>query len=119
MLDSDHRPPLDRATSFKAGARSAGSPLPASADRKYPTLGFRKRMVGFQLAYEQFPVNELAELGVALEQAGFDVMTHSDHLQPWRKSRPLRASVAHYELDWRAHKENRHGHHRHLPVLSI
>ncbi|HKR84309.1 MAG TPA: TIGR03557 family F420-dependent LLM class oxidoreductase [Terriglobales bacterium] len=84
MLDSDHRPPLDRATSFKAGARSAGSPLPASADRKYPTLGFRKGMAGFQLAYEQFPVNELAELGVTLEQAGFDVMTHSDHLQPWQ-----------------------------------
>jgi TAT-translocated FGD2 family F420-dependent dehydrogenase len=41
-------------------------------------------MVGFQLAYEQFPVNELAELGVAVEQAGFDVLTNSDHLQPWQ-----------------------------------
>jgi F420-dependent hydroxymycolic acid dehydrogenase len=44
----------------------------------------RKRMVGFQLAYEQFPVTELVELGALLEQAGFDVMTHSDHLQPWQ-----------------------------------
>jgi TAT-translocated FGD2 family F420-dependent dehydrogenase len=44
----------------------------------------RKGMVGFQLAYEQFPVTELVQLGVMLEQAGFDVMTHSDHLQPWQ-----------------------------------
>jgi G6PDH family F420-dependent oxidoreductase len=41
-------------------------------------------MVGFQLAYEQFPVNELVELGVAVDQAGFDVLTNSDHLQPWQ-----------------------------------
>ena len=44
----------------------------------------RKGMVGFQLAYEQFPVTELLHLGVMLEQAGFDVMTHSDHIQPWQ-----------------------------------
>lgn len=47
---------------------------------------FHKGMVGFQLAYEQFPVNELVEFGVLLEQAGFDVMTHSDHLQPWQSN---------------------------------
>jgi hypothetical protein len=40
-------------------------------------------MIGFQLGYEQFPVNELLELGLAVEQAGFDVLTNSDHLQPW------------------------------------
>jgi len=44
----------------------------------------RKGLVGFQLAYEQFPVNELVELGVLVEQAGFDVLTNSDHLQPWQ-----------------------------------
>jgi F420-dependent hydroxymycolic acid dehydrogenase len=49
-----------------------------------PNLQFHKGMVGFQLAYEQFPVTELVQLGVMLEQAGFDVMTHSDHLQPWQ-----------------------------------
>ena len=45
-----------------------------------------KGMVGFQLAYEQFRVDELLELGVLLEQAGFDVMTHSDHFQPWQSN---------------------------------
>ena len=44
----------------------------------------RKGMVGFQLAYEQFPVTELVELGVLAEQAGFDVITNSDHIQPWQ-----------------------------------
>ena len=48
------------------------------------TRGLRKGMVGFQLAYEQFPVNELVQLGVEVEQAGFDVLTNSDHFQPWQ-----------------------------------
>ncbi|HEY7353593.1 MAG TPA: TIGR03557 family F420-dependent LLM class oxidoreductase [Terriglobales bacterium] len=51
-----------------------------------PQSTLRKGMVGFQLAYEQFPVTELVQLGVMLEQAGFDVMTHSDHLQPWQSN---------------------------------
>lgn len=42
------------------------------------------RQVGFQLAHEQFPVPELVELGVAAEQAGFDLLAVSDHLQPWQ-----------------------------------
>lgn len=54
----------------------------------------RKGMVGFQLAYEQFPVTELVQLGVMIEQAGFDVMTHSDHLQPWQ------ANEAHAGQAW-------------------
>ena len=41
-------------------------------------------MVGFMLAHEQFPVPELVELGVAAEQAGFDLLATSDHLQPWQ-----------------------------------
>jgi TAT-translocated FGD2 family F420-dependent dehydrogenase len=43
-----------------------------------------KHMVGFMLAHEQFPVPELVELGVAAEQAGFDLLATSDHLQPWQ-----------------------------------
>jgi len=43
-----------------------------------------KRMVGFMLAHEQFPVTELVQLGVAAEQAGFDLLATSDHLQPWQ-----------------------------------
>src|SRR5437868_8403771 len=44
----------------------------------------RKGMVGFQLAYEQFPVDELVQFGIAVDKAGFDILTHSDHLQPWQ-----------------------------------
>ncbi|HMI85853.1 MAG TPA: TIGR03557 family F420-dependent LLM class oxidoreductase [Polyangiaceae bacterium] len=44
----------------------------------------QQRSVGFQLAQEQFTMPELVELGVLAEQAGFDVVTASDHLQPWQ-----------------------------------
>ena len=36
------------------------------------------------LAHEQFPVPELVQLGVTAEQAGFDLLATSDHLQPWQ-----------------------------------
>jgi F420-dependent hydroxymycolic acid dehydrogenase len=42
------------------------------------------RQVGFQLAHEQFRVPELVELGIAADQAGFDLLAVSDHLQPWQ-----------------------------------
>lgn len=92
-----HFAPLSRRTLFRNTAIAfLGSPLLASANADGEQTGsgnmaqntpeLRKGMVGFQLAYEQFPVNELVELGVELEQAGFDVMTHSDHLQPWQSN---------------------------------
>jgi F420-dependent hydroxymycolic acid dehydrogenase len=40
-----------------------------------------KNMIGFMLAHEQFPVPELIEIGPAAEQAGFDLLATSDHLQ--------------------------------------
>ncbi len=40
--------------------------------------------VGFQLAHEQFTVPELVDLGIAAEQAGFDLLAVSDHFQPWQ-----------------------------------
>ncbi len=44
------------------------------------------RHVGFQLAGEQFTVSQLVELGIAAEQAGFDLLAASDHLQPWQSN---------------------------------
>lgn len=44
----------------------------------------RKRMMGFMLAHEQFPVTELVQLAVAAEEAGFDLLATSDHSQPWQ-----------------------------------
>jgi F420-dependent hydroxymycolic acid dehydrogenase len=42
--------------------------------------------IGFQLAHEQFKVPELVELGVAADQAGFDLLAVSDHFQPWQEN---------------------------------
>ena len=49
-----------------------------------PTPAFGNNMVGFMLAHEEFPVAQLIELGIAAEQAGFDLLATSDHLQPWQ-----------------------------------
>lgn len=40
--------------------------------------------IGFVLSEEQFPVNQLVELGAAAEKAGFDAVWTSDHFQPWQ-----------------------------------
>ena len=46
--------------------------------------GLRKKMIGYMLAHEQFPVSELIQLGESAEKAGFDLLATSDHLQPWQ-----------------------------------
>ncbi len=53
-----------------------------------------KGQIGFQLAHEQFAVPELVELGSAAEEAGFDLLANSDHLQPWQ------ANEGHSGLAW-------------------
>src|SRR4051812_19194488 len=40
--------------------------------------------IGWVLASEQFPAPAQIEIGVAAEQAGFDAVWSSDHLQPWQ-----------------------------------
>jgi Luciferase-like monooxygenase len=42
--------------------------------------------IGFQLAHEQFKVPELVELGIAADQAGFDLLAVRDHFQPWQEN---------------------------------
>ena len=42
------------------------------------------KQIGFVLSHEQFPVPQLVELGVAAEQAGFDLISTSYHFQPWQ-----------------------------------
>jgi len=56
----------------------------ASSPKGGATPPINKPMVGFMLAHEQFPVTELVQLGVAAEQAGFDLLATSDHFQPWQ-----------------------------------
>jgi F420-dependent hydroxymycolic acid dehydrogenase len=45
-----------------------------------------RNLLGFMLPHEQFKVTELIELGVAAENAGFDLLATSDHLQPWQSN---------------------------------
>jgi F420-dependent hydroxymycolic acid dehydrogenase len=48
--------------------------------------GLRKGLLGFMLGHEQFPVEQLLEYGARAEQAGFDLVAASDHLQPWQEN---------------------------------
>lgn len=57
---------------------ATGGPGPAATD------GLRRRMVGYMLAHEQFPVPELVRLGELAEKNGFDLLATSDHFQPWQ-----------------------------------
>jgi F420-dependent hydroxymycolic acid dehydrogenase len=45
---------------------------------------FHSQMIGFVLSHEQFPVPELVRLGALAEHAGFDLISTSDHFQPWQ-----------------------------------
>jgi len=70
-----------RARSDATNRTSRENPSKQS-DKATPAFG--NKMVGFMLAHEQFPVAHLIELGIAAEQAGFDLLATSDHLQPWQ-----------------------------------
>ena len=50
------------------------------------TPDFTSRMVGFMLAYEQFPVPESVDLGGLAEQAGFDLIPIRDHFHLGRRT---------------------------------
>jgi len=74
------------ALSSRARSQAADRTSPAATDQPMDkrTPAFGKKMMGFMLAHEQFPVPQLVELGIAAEQAGFDLLANSDHLQPWQ-----------------------------------
>ena len=42
------------------------------------------QQIEFVLSHEQFTVPQLLDLGVAAEQADFDLISTSDHFQPWQ-----------------------------------
>ena len=50
------------------------------------TTALRKGMIGLMLPHEQFPVPQLVRNGIAAEEAGFDLLAASDHLQPWQSN---------------------------------
>jgi F420-dependent hydroxymycolic acid dehydrogenase len=64
--------------------RMPGSSAQVTAQESPPAGFARNGQVGFTLAHEQFPVPELVQLGQAAEAAGFDLVSTSDHFQPWQ-----------------------------------
>ncbi len=56
-------------------SRARGAPIPLS-----------RGMLSFMLAHEQFTVPELLRQGVWAENAGFDLVSTSDHFQPWQSN---------------------------------
>ncbi|HZP86882.1 MAG TPA: TIGR03557 family F420-dependent LLM class oxidoreductase [Burkholderiales bacterium] len=52
------------------------------------------KQIGFVLSHEQFSVPELIEFGVAAEHGGFDLISCSDHFQPWQ------ANEGHAGMAW-------------------
>ena len=68
-------------------ATASGSAIPGSTGPRMKADGsplMPRQMIGFMLSHEQFAVPELIHLGVTAEQAGFDLLATSDHLQPWQ-----------------------------------
>ncbi len=72
----------------RAAAQGGNGPgVPNSAPPGAARSGtLSKGMVSFMLAHEQFPVPELIRLGALAEKAGFDLLSTSDHLQPWQSN---------------------------------
>jgi TAT-translocated FGD2 family F420-dependent dehydrogenase len=76
-------------------AATSGAPPAAQAQAQAQASGvagrdanrsasLHKGMVSFMLAHEQFPVPELIRLGAYADQVGFDMLSTSDHFQPWQ-----------------------------------
>ena len=65
-------------------AYAQGGSMPAPAVTQPRIADISKRMVGYMLAHEQFPVPDIVRIGAAASQAGFHLLATSDHLQPWQ-----------------------------------
>ena len=97
---TDHAPSPDRRTLLQwttmlagastvglsaAHAQQTGNPQRPPAESASQQIGtLRKGMIGFDLAHEQFPVPELVQLGALASRSGFQLISTSDHLQPWQ-----------------------------------
>ncbi len=58
--------------------------MPSTSSAQLTENMIPKRVLGFTLAHEQFPVPELVRIGAAAEKAGFAYVGISDHFQPWQ-----------------------------------
>jgi TAT-translocated FGD2 family F420-dependent dehydrogenase len=88
-LPHDRRTILKSATALIAMAAVpvgiGAAALPGGSPARSPELSpLAKRAIGLMLPHEQFSAPELVEIGIAAEEAGFDFVATSDHLQPWQ-----------------------------------
>lgn len=77
-----------------AAVMATASPLGVAAAQPAATAPNRSRqlangtigkgLIGYMLAHEQFPVQELVGIGNQAAQGGFHLLATSDHLQPWQ-----------------------------------
>jgi TAT-translocated FGD2 family F420-dependent dehydrogenase len=74
------------ASTLRFGSQTALAEQSSSQRQNDSSGQLRKRMLGFMLPHEQFPVPELIQLGIAAEEAGFDLLATSDHFQPWQSN---------------------------------
>ena len=85
----------DRRRLLNAATVLAGSAVLAATARAQPTHSesqadqpqtgkLQRGMVSYMLAHEQFTVPELVRIGALASQAGFHVLSTSDHIQPWQ-----------------------------------
>jgi TAT-translocated FGD2 family F420-dependent dehydrogenase len=74
------------AAAMPAGSAAAQSAqtAAAAASAPQPVTPFGKRMVGYMLAHEQFPVPQIVDIGATAARAGFALLATSDHFQPWQ-----------------------------------
>jgi F420-dependent hydroxymycolic acid dehydrogenase len=68
------------------GAKPSSGPLEVG--------GLHKGMFSYMLAHEQFPIPELMRIGALASRSGFNVLSNSDHFQPWQ------ANQAHAGQAW-------------------
>jgi TAT-translocated FGD2 family F420-dependent dehydrogenase len=96
-IDSQSAPvPARRSVLKWTGALAGATGIGLAAARAQPVQrteaasgpqevgGLRKGMFSYMLASEQFPTTELVRLGAHASQAGFHVLSTSDHMQPWQ-----------------------------------
>src|SRR5260370_15721415 len=96
-LNDPSRRALLKSAGMLVGASALASTMPALAAEadmssestrvsgpKGATPSIHRPMIGFMLAHEQFPVTDLLQFAVTSEEAGFDLLATSDHLQPWQ-----------------------------------
>jgi F420-dependent hydroxymycolic acid dehydrogenase len=78
-----------------AGIRNSGTSSEAAGAHASARSGqLSSGMVAFTLSHEQFTPPQLVPLGIAAENAGFDLVATSDHFQPWQ------ANEGHSGLAW-------------------